>query len=72
MKKKDDQDKLTEPAESTGQLEESDAALVSRFEKERKQFRALVLANPNYFGNLKVSPFQPVLNIQSNTTYEEN
>ena len=39
--------------------------------KQRAQFRALLMANPNYFGNLKVSPFQPVLNIQSNTTYEE-
>src|SRR5262245_30208394 len=41
------------------------------YERERAQFRALILANPNYFGNLKVSPFTPVLNIQGNTTYEE-
>lgn len=40
-------------------------------ERERAQFRALILANPNYFGNIKVSPFQPALNIQGNTTYEE-
>ncbi len=39
--------------------------------KERSQFRALLLSNPNYFGNLKVSPFQPVVTIQSNTTWEE-
>lgn len=38
---------------------------------ERQQFRALILANPNYFGNIKVSPFKPVLNIQSNIAYEE-
>jgi hypothetical protein len=25
-------------------------------ERERTQFRALILQNPNYFGNLKVSP----------------
>ena len=37
---------------------------------EREQFRALILANPNYFGNVTVSPFEPVLEIQSNTTYE--
>lgn len=61
MKKKGDQDKPTEPAESTRQREESATALVSRFETERKQFRALVLANPNYFGNLKVSPFNYVI-----------
>lgn len=71
MKKKDDQGESAEQAESSGQKEESAAAPVSRYEKERNQFRALVLANPNYFGNLKVSPFQPALNIQSNTTYEE-
>ena len=29
------------------------------------------MANPNYFGNVKASPFEPVLNMQSNTTYEE-
>ncbi len=43
----------------------------SPYERERQQFRALVLANPNYFGNLKVSPFKPVLNIAGNTTYEQ-
>ena len=41
------------------------------FEKERAQFRALILGNPNYFGNLKDSPFQPQLDIQLNTFYEE-
>lgn len=41
------------------------------YERERAQFRALILTNPNYFGNLKVSPFTPVLNIQANTAYEE-
>jgi hypothetical protein len=39
--------------------------------RERTEFRALVLANPNYFGNVKASPFEPVLNIQVNTTFEE-
>jgi hypothetical protein len=38
---------------------------------ERAQFRALVLANPNYFGNVEGSKLTPVLNIQVNTTYEE-
>lgn len=37
----------------------------------RHQFRALILGNPNYFGNLEESPFQPVLKILSDTTYEE-
>ncbi|MES2019297.1 MAG: hypothetical protein V4484_22630 [Pseudomonadota bacterium] len=38
---------------------------------ERAQFRALVLANPNYFGNVEGSKLPPVLNIQVNRTYEE-
>lgn len=37
----------------------------------RSQFKSLLLTNPNYFGNLQVSNFTSVLNIQSNTTYEE-
>jgi hypothetical protein len=41
------------------------------FEKERAQFRELILANPNYFGNLKKSKFKPKLKIQLNTFYEE-
>lgn len=40
------------------------------FEHERQQFRALILSNPNYFGNLKDSPFQPVQQIQLNTSFE--
>lgn len=39
--------------------------------RERGQFRALLASNPNYFGNLKASPFKPVLTIQTNTIYEE-
>ncbi len=39
-------------------------------EVERVQFKSLLLQNPNYFGNLEVSPFKPVKAIQGNTTYE--
>jgi hypothetical protein len=39
--------------------------------EERGQFRALLLANPNYFGNLKKSAFEPVLEVLNNTFYEE-
>lgn len=49
----------------------SDVAEKLPYARERAQFRALLMANPNYFGNLKVSPFKPVLSIQTNTTYEE-
>ncbi len=40
-------------------------------EKARGNFRALLLANPNYFGNLKASEFKPVMNIAGDTAYEE-
>lgn len=39
--------------------------------REREQFKALLFSNPNYFGNLKESPFKAALQIASNTTYEE-
>jgi hypothetical protein len=40
-------------------------------ERERLQFRRLIAGNPNYFGNLPNSPFEPVQKIIQNTTYEE-
>jgi hypothetical protein len=40
-------------------------------EQARGQFRLLLLANPNYFGNLKGSTFKPISNISSDTAYEE-
>lgn len=40
-------------------------------ELERKLFRALLLKNPNYFGNLKISPFELVKKIKNNAAYEE-
>ncbi len=40
-------------------------------EMERAQFRSLVLKNPNYFGNVKVSPFKSVKSMTGNTAYEE-
>ena len=40
-------------------------------ENERKNFRSLILANPNYFGNLKRSPFKAITVLQSNRSYEE-
>ncbi|HEY6292047.1 MAG TPA: hypothetical protein VI455_10890 [Terriglobia bacterium] len=39
-------------------------------ELARSNIKALLLANPNYFGNLKDSEFQPVLSIQGDTAYE--
>jgi len=40
-------------------------------EHERAQFRSLILQNPNYFGNLELSPYKPVKLQQGVTTYEE-
>ena len=39
-------------------------------ESLRQHMKALLLANPNYFGNLKESEFQAVLNISGDTAYE--
>ena len=39
-------------------------------ELARGNFHALLLANPNYFGNLTESTFKPVLTIQGDTAYE--
>ena len=39
--------------------------------RERGQFRALLVKNPNYFGNLVTSSFPPVIALKGNTTYEE-
>jgi hypothetical protein len=47
------------------------ATAAIRIPKERQHFNTLLLANPNYFGNLKQSPYKPVKLIGGNTTYEE-
>ena len=41
------------------------------FEFERERFLPLLLANPNYFGNLENSKLQPVKKIAANSSYEE-
>src|SRR5262245_37910063 len=43
----------------------------ARVEKERLQFKRLLAANPNYFGNLPHSASKPVKQMASNATYEE-
>ena len=55
----------------SNQTKASEKSAVPRYEKERQQFRALILGNPNYFGNIKASKLKPVLKIQGDTTYEE-
>jgi hypothetical protein len=58
--------------EASGMASESKKAPArDKVETERSQFRALTLANPNYFGNLQVSAFEPVKVMLSNKNYEE-
>jgi hypothetical protein len=40
-------------------------------EFERRHFKKLLLKNPNYFGNLKVSKYKAVKVLKNKTTYEE-
>ncbi len=44
---------------------------IARIELERSSFHTLLLSNPNYFGTLKGSKFQPVKAFSGNTSYEE-
>ena len=43
----------------------------AKLDKERAEFRRLLLENPNYFGNLKDSPLKAVKKIVAQTQYEE-
>ncbi|HEX5482812.1 MAG TPA: hypothetical protein VFZ08_09335 [Terriglobia bacterium] len=61
-------DSQASPVPPEGQAKISLAKLPP--EAARNNFKALLLSNPNYFGNLKGSEFKPVLNIAGNTAYE--
>jgi len=52
-------------------VQKSRASAQAAYPKERMTFKALLLTNPNYFGNLIESPFKPVIPISGNTHYEE-
>jgi hypothetical protein len=52
-------------------VDKSTATMQGGHSQERKKFKALLLANPNYFGNLSESPFKVVLPISGDTYYEE-
>jgi hypothetical protein len=61
-------------AETESNVQAEDGLVIeaaAKVQTERLQFRSLILVNPNYFGNLKVSPFPPVLNIIGDTAFEE-
>jgi hypothetical protein len=42
-----------------------------KLEKERQEFRRLIVKNPNYFGNLKDTALKAVKAMVGNTSYEE-
>jgi hypothetical protein len=52
-------------------VQKSQATVQAAYPKERGAFKALLLTNPNYFGNLEESVFKPALSICCNTHYEE-
>lgn len=52
-------------------MPEKAAGTKRKIEKGRTEFRSLIAVNPNYFGNLIESPFEPVEKIVSNTDYEQ-
>jgi hypothetical protein len=52
-------------------VRKSQAALQAAHPQERAAFKTLLLANPNYFGNLVDVPFKPVFPVCCNTHYEE-
>ncbi|HWI64138.1 MAG TPA: hypothetical protein VNT75_20055 [Symbiobacteriaceae bacterium] len=74
MKTKNPGPVVKEPAkveELSASLQKGTKYPVHRAPKERKQFRELILSNPNYFGTFPESQMKPVLSMASNTAYEE-
>jgi hypothetical protein len=56
-------------AEAVATARGSSLALVKP-EQARENLHLLLLANPNYFGNLTDSPFKPILNVVADSNYE--
>ncbi len=52
-------------------VQKAGAAMQEGHARERGAFKALLLTNPNYFGNLQQSPYKPILAIAGNTHYEQ-
>jgi hypothetical protein len=50
---------------------QSKALKMEPYTKERGMFKAYLLQNPNYFGNILKSKLKPILPISGNTYYEE-
>lgn len=63
--------KSSNPPIDESKVELTSAATPAVVSKERTQFHALLLGNPNYFGTLKESQFKPVLQLQGDTEFEQ-
>ena len=62
----------TKPGVTARPIGTKDTSLaLGKPEQVRENLHLLLLANPNYFGNLKNSQWKPVLSIAGNTSYEE-
>ncbi|HWI52895.1 MAG TPA: hypothetical protein VNT01_12225, partial [Symbiobacteriaceae bacterium] len=61
---------LVQPSEVAAGLEKN-ALIPQRLPVERRQFRDLILSNPNYFGTIPGSSLKLVKAMAANTTYEE-
>jgi len=62
---------IVERKQMKGQPMAEQRASRHKVEKERAEFRRLIVENPNYFGNLAKSPYKPVKKLVENTQYEE-
>jgi hypothetical protein len=58
------------PAASAAAKARGTSLALLKPEQARENLHLLLLANPNYFGNLKDSPFKPILNIVADSAYE--
>lgn len=71
-KKQSARKEKTKSLEDAAQIHAAQLKVTAKgVEPEREHFRALMLSNPNYFGNIKESTFQAVKTFAGNTSYEE-
>ncbi|GAB4535672.1 MAG: helix-hairpin-helix domain-containing protein [Thermodesulfovibrionia bacterium] len=51
--------------------ETKEKGVIEKVEKERAEFKKLIIQNPNYFGTFPEVKIKPVLSMKANTKYEE-
>jgi hypothetical protein len=52
-------------------IETKEKRIIEKVEKERSEFKKLIIQNPNYFGTFPEVQIKPVLPMKANTKYEE-